>query len=267
MSPLTLLSQRIRPPLNASRFIALGVLWLAAGVGVGAVAWAYRDIIALLLNWTPALARGFALNILMGVVAMLAATVFGTLLGCLQVSLHRGLRQMAVLLTQFLRNAPWLVVVFLVMNLLPFEFQALDRWWQIPDWLKAALGLGLAGSGYVSEIVRGGIRSIPVAQWEAAASLALPRRKSLRLVILPQALRSMVPPWMSLYCAVTMATSLANLMGVEELMTSLQLRLTGQTRPDLLLPAYLYVFVAFFIYIYPISRYSRYLERKWSLYS
>jgi polar amino acid transport system permease protein len=172
-----------------------------------------------------------------------------------------------VLLTQLLRNAPWLVVVFLVMNLLPFEFQALDRWWQIPDWLKAALGLGLAGSGYVSEIVRGGIRSIPVAQWEAAASLALPRRKSLRLVILPQALRSMVPPWMSLYCAVTMATSLANLMGVEELMTSLQLRLTGQTRPDLLLPAYLYVFVAFFIYIYPISRYSRYLERKWSLYS
>ena len=125
MSPLTLLSQRIRPPLNASRFIALGVLWLAAGVGVGAVAWAYRDIIALLLNWTPALARGFALNILMGVVAMLAATVFGTLLGCLQVSLHRGLRQVAVLLTQLLRNAPWLVVVFLVMNLLPFEFQAL----------------------------------------------------------------------------------------------------------------------------------------------
>jgi len=81
-------------------------------------------------------------------------------------------------------------------------------------------------------------------------------------VILPQALRSMVPPWVSLYCIVTLSTSLANLLGVEEVMTTTALRLAGETRPDLLLPAHAYTFVLFFLYIYPISLLSRRLEKK-----
>jgi ABC-type amino acid transport system permease subunit len=85
-------------------------------------------------------------------------------------------------------------------------------------------------------------------------------------VILPQALRSMTPAWMNLYCTMTMATSLANLLGINDLMTVMQEQLAAQAQPDLLLPAYGLVFLIYFVYIYPLSRYSRWLEKRWSIY-
>jgi len=69
---------------------------------------------------------------------------------------------------------------------------------------------------------------------------------------------------MNLFCSLLMSTSLANLLGVEELMTRLQMHLSSETRPDLLLPAYLYAFLVFFLCVYPLSRWSRRLEQRWS---
>jgi His/Glu/Gln/Arg/opine family amino acid ABC transporter permease subunit len=219
-------------------------------------------IASLLWQWAPALLQGFGLNILMGVTAMLVATLLGVLLGSLQVSTRPKLRHAAGHLSRALRNLPWLVVMFYVAYLLPYEVHWGGRWWQLPDWLKVALGLALPAVGYVSEIVRGAVRSVPVGQWEAASALGMTHRQALRHVIIPQTLPSLVAPWMNLYCAVTMSTSLANLLGVEELMTTLQTHLSGQLRSDLLLPAYGLVFIAFFLYIYPLSRWARRLERR-----
>ncbi|MCT4497864.1 MULTISPECIES: amino acid ABC transporter permease [Pseudomonas] len=216
----------------------------------------------LLWQWAPALLQGFGLNILMGVTAMLVATVLGVLLGSLQVSARPALRRGAGHLSRLLRNLPWLVVMFYVAYLLPYEVQWAGRWWQLPDWLKVALGLALPAIGYVSEIVRGGVYAVPSGQWEAAQALGLRHGQALRYVIIPQTLPSLVAPWMNLYCAVTMSTSLANLLGVEELMTTLQSHLSSQLRSDLLLPAYGVVFIAFFLYIYPLSRWAKRLERR-----
>lgn len=218
----------------------------------------------LLWHWTPALLQGFALNVLMGITAMFLATLLGAVLGTLQLSPARPVQRIAAGLTQLLRNLPWLVVMFYMAWLLPFEIKLNGHWLNLPDWLKASAGLALPASGYVSEIVRGALRAIPPGQWEAARSLALDHRQGLRLIILPQALRSMVAPWMNLFCAVLMSTSLANLLGVEELMTTLQAHLAGQLRSDLLLPTYLYAFVAFFLFIFPISLTARRLERAWN---
>lgn len=225
----------------------------------------YREPIAYLLAWTPGLLASFALNIMMGLVAIGVATVGGTVLGIAQCSPQRWRATVARQLTLVLRNAPWLVAVFYLMYLVPYEIKLWGEYIFFPDWLKAAVGIGVPAAGYMSEIVRGGIRSIPPQQWEAASALGLDRRQILRKVVLPQALRSMTPPWMSLYCIVTLSTSLANILGVEELMTSVGLRLAGETRPDLLLPAHAYTFIVFFVYIYPISRLSRRLEKKWSV--
>lgn len=225
----------------------------------------YSEPIAILAGWTPGLLASFTLNIAMGLVAILVATVLGTALGIVQCSPHRRRATASRQVTLLLRNAPWLVAVFYVMYLVPYEIKVFGEYVFLADWLKAAVGIGVPAAGYMSEIVRGGIRSIPLQQWEAANALGLDRRQILRRVVLPQALRSMTPPWMSLYCIVTLSTSLANILGVEELMTSISLRLAGETRPDLLLPAHAYTFIVFFVYIYPISRLSRRLEKKWSL--
>ncbi|WP_297837248.1 amino acid ABC transporter permease [Pseudomonas sp.] len=218
-------------------------------------------IASLLWQWAPALLQGFGLNILMGLTAMVVATLLGVLLGSLQVSARPSLRRAAGHVSRGLRNLPWLVVMFYVAYLLPYEVHWAGRWWQLPDWLKVALGLALPAIGYVSEIVRGAVRTVPGGQWEAARALGLTHRQALRHVIIPQTLPSLIAPWMNLYCAVTMSTSLANLLGVEELMTTVQTHLSAQLRSDLLLPAYGLVFIAFFLYIYPLSRWARRLER------
>ncbi|WP_082936792.1 amino acid ABC transporter permease [Pseudomonas citronellolis] len=234
--------------------VLAALLWLA---------WPYLDAARLLLAWTPSLLGGAALNLLMGLVAMALASVIGSTLGLLQLGHGPGAR-LAALLTRSLRALPWLVVMFYVAYLLPFEVRLGGRWVQLPDWLKAAVGLALPASGYVSEFVRGALLAIPASQWEAAAALALGRFQRLRWVILPQALRALLPPAMNLFCTLLMSTSLANLLGVEELMTRLQMHLSSETRPDLLLPAYLYAFLVFFLCVYPLSRWSRRLEQRWS---
>jgi len=244
--------------------------WRLAGVLalLALAAWIYtryKEPIDLLIAWTPGLLASFVLNIVMGLVAIAVATVGGTALGIAQCSPHRRRATLARQVTLLLRNAPWLVAVFYLMYLVPYEIHVFGKYVFVSDWLKAAIGIGVPASGYMSEIVRGGIRSIPLQQWEAASALGLDRRQILRKVVLPQALRSMTPPWMSLYCIVTLSTSLANILGVEELMTSISLHLAGDPRPELLLPAHAYTFIVFFIYIYPISRLSRRLEKKWSL--
>ena len=91
-----------------------------------------------------------------------------------------------------------------------------------PDWIKATLGLALPIMANVAEIVRGAVQSIPTAQWEAARSLAFSRRQTLWKIILPQCVKRMLPPWMNWYAILTMATTLASIVGVSEVMTSHQ---------------------------------------------
>lgn len=115
----------------------------------------------------------------------------------------------------------------------------------------------------MSEIVRGGLRSIPTTQWEAAAALGYGRYQMLIEVILPQAARRMLPPWMNLYCIITLSTVLANIVGVGELVTTARQMLVTEAEPSLLLPVYSAVIAMFFFYIYPISRLTKWLEKRW----
>lgn len=251
-------SERRTPPLAGlvltALAIAAAVAWHAAHPGQAATLW----------QWLPALLRGFTVNIGMGLGAAVLSTLLGLMLGIGQLSPWHRVSRTARWITLALRNAPWLVIMFAMMAAIPFEIELFGHYFQPSDWAKVLTGLALGGAGYVSEIVRGGLRSIPAAQWEAAASLALSRRQTLTRVILPQALRSMVPAWMNLYCTLTMATSLSSLMGIVDMMTVLQECLAAEANPDLLLPAYGLVCVIYFLYIYPFSRWSRRLERRWS---
>lgn len=217
-----------------------------------------------LLPWLPMLGRGFAVNLGMGLVAMLLACVAGTLLGAAQLATLPWLRVPARLLTQLLRNSPWLVVMFFVMHLLPYELYVLDTRLAVPGWFKAVLALALPATGNLAEIVRGGLRAIPLAQWEAATALGYGPLARLRQVILPQALRHMLPPALGLYCVVTMSTALASLVGVSEALAVAREILAAEARTDLLLPVYGLVLAGFFFYIFPLSLLARALERRWA---
>ena len=222
-------------------------------------------VLALLVKWTPLLARGFLFNLAISVCAMAAGTLAGVLLGFARISFRRPVRGASWVVVQFFRNAPWLVLLFFVMYLLPFEFHVGGRTIPFPDWIKATLGLALPIMANMAEIVRGAVQSIPTAQWEAARSLAFTRRQTLWMIILPQCVKRTLPSWMNWYAILTMATTLASIVGVSEVMT-LTLRITNaEGRTDLLIPIYSYVLLWFFLYCYPISVWTRRLEARYDV--
>ena len=168
-------------------------------------------------------------------------------------------------MTQIFRNAPWLVLLFYCMLLLPFEFRIGNTIIPLPGWLKSTFGLALPVMANTAELVRGAVRSIPFGQWEAAESLAMTRRQTMWMVILPQCVKRMLPPWMNLYAILTVATPLTSVVGVSEAMTLTGDILSSEARTELLVPMYLYLLLWFFIYCYPIARATLALEKRFAV--
>jgi polar amino acid transport system permease protein len=265
----TALCERLAGPalrLRGSHGVALFAAFvLACGIAQAQTAAGYPSIIETLWKWTPLLARGFVFNLAISFLAMSIGTLVGLFLGFAQISLLPPVKRGAWLVTHFFRNAPWLVLLFYCMFLLPFQVTLFGVTIPIPDWTKATLGLALPVMANVSEIVRGAIQSIPTTQWEAAASLAFNRRQTMWMIIFPQCIKRMLPPWMNLYAILTMATVLASIVGVSEMMTLTQRALSAENRPGLLLAFYSYVLLWFFVYCYPIARWTVRLESRYAV--
>lgn len=252
--------------LRAEHGVALLVVFLIACGGAQAQsATGAPSIFETIWKWTPLLLRGFLFNLAISASAMLIGTLAGMLLGFAQISLHAPVRKGAWFTTHFFRNAPWLVLLFYCMFLLPFQVTVFGATIPIPDWLKATFGLSLPVMANVSEILRGALQSIPTAQWESAASLAFTRRQTMWQIILPQCIKRMLPPWMNLYAILTMATVLTSIVGVAEVMTLTARVLSAESRQGLLLPFYSYVLLLFFLYCYPIARWTVRLEAKYAV--
>jgi len=245
--------------------ILIVALILSAGIGEAQAGPGAPSIIATIVKWTPLLAQGFALNIAMSFLAMGIGTALGFALGLGLISLHRPVRGVAWFLTEFFRNSPWLVLLFYCMLLLPFELRIGDTLIPLPGWMKSTLGLSLAVMANVAELVRGAVNSIPFGQWEASEALAFTRMQTLRMVILPQCIKRMTPPWMNLYAILTVGTPLTSVVGVSEAMTLTGDILAAENRSELLVPMYLYLLLWFFVYCYPIARFTVSLERRFQV--
>ena len=245
---------------------ALAVLTAAALlVGEAEAGPGEASIVATLAKWTPLLGEGFALNVLMSVLAMAIGSAAGILLGLALVSLNASVRKVAGFVTQIFRNAPWLVMLFYCMLLLPFEIRIAGLVIPLPAWAKATFGLSLPVMANMAEIVRGAVQSIPYGQWESAESLAFTRRQTLWMIILPQCIKRMLPPWMNLYAILVVGTPLCSIVGVNEAMTLTSDALAAEARRELLVPMYLYLLLWFFAYCYPIARWTTALERRFAV--
>jgi polar amino acid transport system permease protein len=224
-----------------------------------------QGILATVWKWMPLMFQGFLLNLLVSVLSMSIGTAAGVFLGLAQVSLYSPVRKSAWLLMQFFRNAPWLVLVFFTITLIPFEFRIAGHVIPFPGWLKATLGLSLPVMANTAEIFRGGIQSIPLAQWESAESLAFSRTQTLRMIIVPQCVKRMLPPWMNLYAILTTATPLISLVGVDDALSLTRSALMAEGRSELLIPMYAILLIWFFLYCYPIAVWTVRLERRFAV--
>lgn len=223
------------------------------------------SIVATLAKWTPLIAFGFLINIGISIASMALGTLAGLFVGVSRTSRLWILRRGSWFVTQFFRNAPWLILLFYCMMLIPFELRFGSVVIPFPGWVKAILGLSLGVMANMSEIVRGALLSVPSGQWEAAEALAFSRTRTIWRIILPQTIKRMLPPGMNLYALVLVSTPLCSIVGVTEVLSLTADALVAEGRQELLMPMYSYVLLWFFLACYPLARLTVWLEKRYAV--
>ena len=246
--------------------VVAGLCLLVSAAHAATTATGQRTALEVIWIWSPLLLKGFLFNLLISALAMVIGTAAGVPLGICQTSRSAPVQTAARLVTQFFRNSPWLVLLFLCVLLLPFQIRVFGLTIPFPDWAKAIFGFSLPVMANVSEIVRGAVQSVPTSQWESAESLGFTRRQTFAEIILPQCVKRMLPPWMNLYSLITMSTVNASVVGVSEMITLTNEVLAAEgSRPALLAPLYGFVLLCFFLYCYPIGKWTVALERRFQV--
>jgi glutamate transport system permease protein len=173
-----------------------------------------------ILDNLDAYRQGFVTTLALTVVSTVLALAIGTLLAAMRVSPVPTLRAAGATYVEVVRNTPLTVVFFFAVFVLP----QLDI--RLPFFQFAVIAVTVYHAAFFCEAVRSGVNSVGVGQAEAARSIGLTFTQSLRLVVLPQAFRTVIPPLINVVIALTKNTSIAAAFGVVEL-TAVGIRLAN----------------------------------------
>jgi polar amino acid transport system permease protein len=234
-TPADAVPTRARPRIGAmvwTALFAIGCVFVAyLVVTIPAFRW---DIVAKFLFSTQIM-TGLLNTIVLTVVSMLIGVVLGTVLAVMRGVRTRAVSAAAGLYIWFFRGTPVLVQLIFWFNLasllprlslgIPFTdtvFASVDTNTVISPYTAALLGLGLNQAAYTAEIVRAGILSVPRGQLDAASSLGMTRLLTMRRVVLPQAMRVIIPPIGNETIGMLKATSMVSVLAMPDLLFSAQ---------------------------------------------
>lgn len=198
----------------------------------------------------PILLRGLANTILLGSASIICGGALGVLICLIRLYAKKPFRLLAILYIDIMRAIPVLVVLILVYYALPFAGIVLS------SFVAATIALSLVLAAYTAEVVRAGIEAVPRGQFEASGALGLSFFQTMRLVVLPQAFRMMIPPLASYCVAIMKDTSLASVVAMDDLLkqaTDAQALYANPT--PLLLAALFYIAI-----LWPMVRFTGWLE-------
>lgn len=210
-----------------------------------------------ILDALPLLLEGTVVTLKIVVISLIFAMVIGLVSGLMSTSLNRLLRLVASLYVDIIRGTPLLVQVYFIYFGLPVF---LDM--RIPAMTAGIIAVSLNAGAYISEIFRAGIESIGKGQHEAARSLGLSRFKTMWLVVLPQAVRRMIPTFVNQFIITIKDTSLLSAIGIAELTQSGEIIVSANFRAFEIWGT---VGVFYLIIIVLLSRASRFIERRYSI--
>ena len=200
---------------------------------------------------------GLFVTFLIAVVGVVVSLPGGILLALLRRSSMPFLRACAIAYIELLRSVPLITVLFFAVTMTPLFVQP-DT---VPNKLVLVLAaVSLFSAAYMAEVVRGGLQAVPLGQLEAAQSIGLSYRHSMGLIILPQALRHMIPNIASQYIGLIKDTTVVSIVGLYDFL--LMLRVPGQNPVWIGLHIEPFVFggAVYFSLCFAISRYSKRLE-------
>ncbi|CDN50037.1 amino acid ABC transporter permease [Neorhizobium galegae] len=202
----------------------------------------------------PALLRGLINTFLLGVAGIGIGIPIGLVIALLRLYGPKPARYLTVFYIDIFRAAPMLVVLILIYYALPFVGIRLS------SWTSAGLAFSIVMAAYSAEIFRSGIEGIPRGQFEAAAALGLPFFVTLRKVVLPQAIRIVIPPMTNNCVSMFKDTSLASTVALPELLKEATDAQALYANPTPLIGAAL-IYIAF---LWPMVRLVNLLEQRFN---
>jgi His/Glu/Gln/Arg/opine family amino acid ABC transporter permease subunit len=204
-------------------------------------------------NW-PVLLSGFVNTLKLAVLAIGASFVLGVVAGALRLSRSPYLHYPAVLYIEIIRGVPLIMVIFWFYFLAPIlAGRPLD------NFTSALIAFIVFEAAYLAEIVRAGIQSVPLGQVQAAISTGLTHRRAMRHVILPQAIRNMIPALVTRFIVLFMDTSLAYIIGYRELTRVARIIAEREFRA---FEVYTFIAIVYFVCTYAMSLVAQRLERR-----
>ena len=186
--------------------------------------------------------------------AILLGFVLGIFIGLARLSGTRWIRVPATVYVEFFRGVPLVMVIFWIWFIIPQLLRL-----PIPEYGVALTAFVIFEAAYFGEIVRAGVQSVPRGQVEAATALGLTSTKTMTWVVLPQALRNMVPSLVTQMIVLFKDTSLASIIGYVDLTKAAQIVNNREIKPFEL---YLFIALVYWLCTYSMSVMARRLERK-----
>jgi His/Glu/Gln/Arg/opine family amino acid ABC transporter permease subunit len=180
--------------------------------------------------------------------------LLGVFIGIGRLAPQWWVRLPATLYVEFFRGVPLVMVIFWTWFIIPIALGV-----SIPEFGVALAAFVVFEAAYLGEIVRAGIQSVPRGQVEAATAVGLTGTQTMRFVVLPQALKNMIPSLVTQFIVLFKDTSLASIIGFMDLTKAAQVVNNREVRPFAL---YLFIAVVYWICTYSMSRYARSLEKR-----
>lgn len=209
-----------------------------------------------LIHSLPFFLKGLWMTVAVSGLSLIAGTVIGFICGIIRASGNKVLRLIVGAWVDLIRGTPFLVQIFIIFFILPsagIELEAFPA---------AVIALTNLSASFICEIVAGGILSVPSGQREAATSSGLSGFQQLRYIILPQAMRTILPPLVGQYVLLVKDSSVVSAIGVVDITRVGWL--TVQRIPEGLMVFGL-VGILYFVICYPLINLSNFLERRMSV--
>ena len=207
--------------------------------------------------WDVFLIKGFSTTLALSAIAVFFGAIIGTLLAFGKMGKSRILRGIITAYVEIIRGTPSLLQVYVGYFVVPLLLPSLN----VSTYASVAIALMINSSAYVSEVIRSGIQAVDKGQTEAARSLGLTRSQAMIKVVLPQAVKNILPALGNEFITIIKETSLASTFFVGDLMTSY---LTVNGKEFLPLQCLLIVGIIYFILTFILGRGVSALERRLS---
>lgn len=201
---------------------------------------------------------GLPLTLLLSVFGLTAAYPLGVVLALGRQSRMPAIRSLCVVYIELIRGVPLISLLFMSSVVFPLF---LPEGVTINAILRAQIAIILFTAAYIAEVVRGGLQGMDKGQYEAAEALGLNYFQTMRLIILPQALKIVIPPSVSILISAFKDTSLVTIIALFDLLKTTQSALSSPQWMGSSAEAYVFIAVLYFVCCYFMSSFSRRLER------